>query len=237
MRLAAFFRTRSTQIPATWVAATLWCTLIAGIYWYYHTQDVSLRELLFALFTFFSTDPRAPLLYIIVYTLQPFAFMPSTVFTILAGSIFGFWPALVYTLIGANLSATAVYWTGRALAQPAPGLMARLGTWISALQEKTFTTVLFLRLAYSPFDVVNFVSGILKLRYTSFTLATLLGATPGLATITSLGTAIDLDTFLTHGITTSAINPTMLLLSLGLFIGSLGIAEGVRRLQPRRLGP
>jgi uncharacterized membrane protein YdjX (TVP38/TMEM64 family) len=232
MRLATFFRTRSLRIPATWVATALWCSFIAGAYLYYGSRGISLRDLLFELFTFFATDPRAPLLYILVYMLQPFAFMPSTVFTILAGSIFGFWPALLYTIIGANLSATAVYWTGRALAQPTPGLVARLGTWISALRQSPFLTILFLRLAYFPFDVINITAGILKLRYWPFTIATALGAAPGLASITSLGTAIDLTTFLEKGITTNAINPQMLLLSLGLFVASIGVAEMARRLQP-----
>lgn len=233
MRLAAFFRTRSFRIPATWVAAGLWCALIAAAYLYYGSRGLTLRELLFELFTFFATDPRAPILYIVVYVLQPFAFMPSTVFTVLAGSIFGFWPALIYTLIGANLSATAVYWTGRALAQPTPGLVARLGSWTQALRQTPFLTVLFLRLAYFPFDVVNFSSGILKLRYWPFTIATALGSIPGIATITSLGTALDLETFVREGITTKAINPQLLLLSLGLFLISVAIAELARRLQQR----
>lgn len=233
MRLASFFRTRSLRIPATWVAAALWCTLIAAVYLYYGSRGLSLRDLLFELFTFFATDPRAPLLYILVYILQPFAFMPSTVFTILAGSIFGFWPALIYTLIGANLSATAVYWTGRALAQPTPGLVARLGSWINALRQSPFLTVLFMRLAYFPFDVVNFASGILRLRYWPFTIATALGSIPGIATLTTVGTALDLSTFLTDGVTTSAINPHLLLLSLGLFVLSILIAEVARRVQLR----
>lgn len=233
MRLASFFRTRSLRIPATWVAAALWCTLIASAYLYYGSRGLSLNDLLFELFTFFATDPRAPLLYILVYVLQPFAFMPSAVFTILAGSIFGFWPAFIYTIIGANLSATAVYWTGRALAQPAPGLVARLGSWTHALRQAPFLTVLFMRLAYFPFDVVNFASGILRLRYWPFALATLLGSIPGIATLTTVGTALDLSTVLTDGVSTSAINPHLLLLSLGLFVLSILIAEVARRVQQR----
>lgn len=233
MRLMAYFRTKTRQIPAIWVAACLWCVVIATGYLYYGSRGLSVREVLFELFTFLQTDPRAPLLYILAYTLQPFAFMPSAVFTLLAGSIFGFWPAVLYTVIGANASATAVYWTGRALAQPTPGLVARLGNWINALRQTPFLTILFLRLAYFPFDVINFTSGILKLRYWPFTLATLLGSIPGLATITSLGTALDLETFLREGFTIKAINPNLLLISLGLFIVSVAIAEGVRRLQQR----
>jgi len=237
MRLATFFRTRSLRIPTTWVAAALWCTLIATAYLYYGSRGLSVRELLFELFTFFATDPRAPLLYILVYMLQPFAFMPSFVFTILAGSIFGFWPAFIYTIIGANLSATAVYWTGRALAQPTPGLIAGLGNWIGALRQSPFLTILFMRLAYFPFDVVNFASGILRLRYGAFAIATALGSIPGIASITSMGTALDISTFLEKGLTTSAINPHMLLLSLGLFLLSVAIAEAARRLQTTSTKP
>lgn len=236
MRLFAFFKTRSRHIPATWVAASLWCAVIVVAYYYFGQRGLSLRDILFELFTFLATDPRAPLLYVIAYTLQPFAFMPSTVFTILAGSIFGFWPALLYTLIGANASATAVYWTGRALSAPTPGLVARLGAWITPLQRVPFLTVLFMRLAYFPFDVVNIVSGIIKLRYAPFVLGTAIGSIPGIATITAFGTSLNLTTFLEEGITTSAVNIHTLFISLGLFVVSLVIAEGARRLQKERLG-
>jgi uncharacterized membrane protein YdjX (TVP38/TMEM64 family) len=229
MRLFTFFYTRTRRIPATWVAACLWCLAIAGGYYYFGERGLSLRDILFELFTFLATDPRAPLLYILAYILQPFAFMPSTVFTILAGSIFGFWPALCYTLIGANASATAVYWTGRALALPAPELINRLSAWIRSLERAPFFTILFMRLAYFPFDMVNFFSGILKLHYASFTIATALGSLPGIATLTALGTSLNLTTFLESGVSTSVIDWRLLLISLGLFVSSLVIAETVRR--------
>jgi uncharacterized membrane protein YdjX (TVP38/TMEM64 family) len=237
MRLFHFFRTNTARVPATWVAGALWCGVIALAYYHFGSRGLSLRDILYELFVFLSTDPRAPLLYILAYTLQPFAFMPSTVFTVLAGSIFGFWPALFYTLIGANTSATAVYWTGRALAAPAPGLITRLGSWITPLQRAPFLTMLFMRLAYFPFDVVNIVSGIIKLRYVPFALGTALGSVPGIATLTALGTSLDLNTFLTSGVTTAAIDLRLALLSLGLFVVSVLIAEAVRRLQKYWLAP
>lgn len=233
MRLATTFKTNRFRVPASWIAGILWCLAIAGIYYYFSAQGLHWHEILYGLFVFFSTDPRAPILYILIYTLQPFAFLPSTVFTILAGSVFGFWPALAYTLIGANFSASAVYGTGRVLAIPAPGLVDKLGSWVGPLLRSPFMTVLFMRLAYFPFDVVNFVSGILKLRYWPFVFATAIGSLPGIATITALGTSISLREFLENGISVTMVNPRLLLISLGLFLVSISIAEIVRRLQRR----
>jgi uncharacterized membrane protein YdjX (TVP38/TMEM64 family) len=233
MRLASVFKTRKFHIPATWVAGALWCLVIIGLYYYYGTRGLSMGDMLYELFVFLSTDPRAPLLYILAYTLQPFAFLPSTVFTVLAGSIFGFWPALAYTLIGANFSASAVYGTGRALARPAPGLMNQLSRWIGPLHRAPFETILFMRLAYFPFDVVNFVSGILKLRYVPFVIATAVGSIPGIATLTALGTAVSLDSIIENGISFSMIDLRLIGVSVVLFIVSVAIAEGVRRFQQR----
>jgi uncharacterized membrane protein YdjX (TVP38/TMEM64 family) len=236
MRLIAFFKTRTRTIPATWVAGGLWCLTIIILYWFFTERGLSLRGVLFELFQFFTTNPWAPLLYMLVYTLQPFAFLPSTVFTILAGSIFGFWPALIYTVIGANLSASAVYWTGRGLGKPVPGLVNRVSHWIEGLLRAPFLTILFMRLAYFPFDVVNFVSGLLRLRYLPFVGATALGSLPGLATFTALGTSLDLATFLAEGITPTAIDIRLLVVSAGLFVLSIAIAEGARRLQRKATG-
>lgn len=231
MRLATAFKTNRHNIPTTWLAGALWCLAIAGTYYYFGKQGLGWQEMLYSLFVFLSTDPRAPLLYILAYTLQPFAFLPSTAFTILAGSIFGFWPALLYTIIGANLSASAVYGTGRALTVPTPGLVDKLGSWVGLLLRSPFMTVLFMRLAYFPFDVVNFVSGILKLRYWPFVFATALGSLPGIATITALGTSLSLSELFENGIGVDVVEPRLLLISLGLFLISVGIAETVRRLQ------
>lgn len=196
-----------------------------------------MKDMLYELFMFLSTDPRAPLLYILTYTLQPFAFLPSTIFTVLAGSIFGFWPALLYTVIGANFSASAVYGTGRALARPAPGLMNQLTRWIGPLKRAPFETILFMRLAYFPFDVVNFISGITKLRYVPFVVATAVGSLPGIATLTALGTALSLTSVVEDGISFSMIDLRLIGVSAVLFLVSIIIAEGVRRLQQRRADP
>lgn len=233
MRLATTFKTTAVRVPATWIAGVLWCLALAGTYYYFGTQGFGWREILYALFVFFSTDPRAPALYILIYTLQPFAFLPSTVFTILAGSIFGFWPAFLYTIVGANLSASVAYGTGRALATPVPGLINTFRRWVNPLVSSPFMTILFMRLAYFPFDVVNFSAGILKLRYWPFVCATAVGSLPGIATLTTLGTAVSLEEFIARGINSQVVSPHLLLVSLGLFLSTVMVAELVRRLHAR----
>lgn len=230
MRLFTSIATSVFRIPATWIAGILWCLAIAGTYYYFGTRGLGWQEMLYELFVFFSSDPRAPVIYIIAYALQPFAFLPSTVFTILAGSIFGFWPAFIYTIIGANLSASVAYSTGRILATPVPGLINKLRRWVKPLVRSPFVTILFMRLAYFPFDVVNFTAGILKLRYWPFVFGTAIGSLPGIATLTTLGTALSLDEFITHGVSSQIVTPHILLRSLGLFLITVLIAELVRRL-------
>lgn len=224
-----------TNIPAVWVVVSVWMFIIVAVYGYLVAHDITLKDTLLALFTFLSTNSWAPLIYIVIYTLQPFAFLPSTVFTLLAGSIFGFWPGIFYTLIGANLSAAAVYITGRFLARPLPEESHRMARWIRPLRTQTFETVLFMRLVYVPFDVVNILSGILKLRFLPFILGTAIGIIPGMATITSLGTSVNLQDFFERGISLGAIDGMALVYSALLFVVSITIANFVRKRHDRKL--
>lgn len=236
MQKPFFARTleKITHIPAIWAITGVWLLILASIYIYQTAHGISLPDMLLSLFVFFEENPSAPLLYIVVYTLQPFAFLPSTIFTVVAGSIFGFWPALIYTLIGANLSATAVYITGRLLARPLPEIPQRFARFVQPLRKQPFETILFMRLAYFPFDVVNMVCGILKLRYMPFVVATAIGTVPGIATLTSLGTSISFRDLLTNGVSLSAINPLSLLYAAILFVISVVLARVFKTWQARR---
>jgi len=210
----------------------LWTLCAGALYLIARYYNYSIFDIVVLIMRFFETNPWSPLLYIFVYTLQPFAFMPSTIFTILAGAIFGFWPAFLYTAIGANLSASVVYATGRLLAYP-NSYPRSLTRWVTPLHTRPFYTLLFLRLAYFPFDVTNISAGLLKIAYRPFVAATFIGAIPAIATLTAFGASFDLDTFLAKGSFAAAINPLSLFISATLFVGTIAIVEIVRRWQRR----
>ncbi len=208
-------------------AALTWLAVIGALYFIAYRSGLTLVELFESISDFLSTHTLAPLLYIALYLIQPYLFLPSTIFTILAGALFGFWLGYFYTLIGAMLSAALVYWTGRYLTvNELPGFITRFAL---PLHREPFLTMLFMRLAYFPFDVVNLSAGLLKMRVRPFMAATALGILPGVATLTALGAAIDVPTLLRDGFTMSAINPYSLVASVVLFLITLVVTLVVRR--------
>jgi uncharacterized membrane protein YdjX (TVP38/TMEM64 family) len=108
--------------------------------------------------------------------------------------LFGPWYGLLYTLIGENISANISFIVGRYLMSDLEGyvheknqLFSRI---ITQIQGKGFLAVLFMRLAYLPFDLVGYSSGIFKLNQKDFALGTLLGTIPGLMAYTFLGSSL-----------------------------------------------
>ncbi len=59
------------------------------------------------------------------------------------------------------------------------------------MRDNSFETVLIMRLLFLPYDLVNYASGILRLRWLPFLLATALGSLPGTVSFVLLGASID----------------------------------------------
>jgi uncharacterized membrane protein YdjX (TVP38/TMEM64 family) len=86
-----------------------------------------------------------------------------------------------------------------------------------------------MRLFYVPFDFTNYGSGILKINWRSYFTATLIGIMPGVTTFVALGAALDLQEFSANGLTFDAFDPRFLLLSVIIFVVSLGLSRFLKR--------
>ncbi|MFQ5561632.1 MAG: TVP38/TMEM64 family protein, partial [Nitrospinota bacterium] len=71
--------------------------------------------------------------------------------------------------------------------------MAFFSRWRERLNENSFMGVLFMRLVYLPFDLVNYGCGALGIRWKAYTLATFIGILPGLVTFVSIGASLQVD--------------------------------------------
>ena len=91
-------------------------------------------------------------------------------------------------MIGENLSASVAYLTGRFFGTHIPELRK---SPIVLDNEKTFSSILFTRLAFFPFDLVNYLSGFLRLPWIPFALATLTGIIPGALVFIIAGASIE----------------------------------------------
>lgn len=216
------------------VAAAIWLTL-AGSFLAYSlitgsTPTETLQDGVDLLRT-----PFGPLLYILIYTLRPLAFFSAIVVTLLGGAIWGPLWGMIFVVIGSNMSATLAYGFGRAFGQgllpegeqgAQGGIVSRYAT---RLRANAFSTILVMRLIYLPYDLVNYLSGFLRVPYRPFILASILGSLPGTLTFVLAGASLDIDDIFAGNFSLSAINPWTLALSAVLFVAGIVISRLLKR--------
>lgn len=211
-------------------AGTFWLLLFAAAAYYLLSNDLTPREALRQLVTFMRDNPAAPLVYIGLYVLRPLVFFPATLLSLAGGALFGAFFGVLYVIIGSNLGATLAYGLGYLFGQgalagssPDPSTSSMLSRFTGRLRTYSFETVLVMRFLYLPYDLVNYLSGFLRINYLSFIVATILGALPGTLWITLLGASTGLSA------ETEGFNPWVLVASALLFVVSLAISRYVRK--------
>lgn len=123
-----------------------------------------------------------PLLFVLAYAFQPLVFFPTFLMSIVAGILYGPVLGMAYSIVGANAAASISYGVGRALGAETLGHLLnhpRIANNVERLRSNTFETILILGLLHAPFDLMNFVSGMLRLRWRQFALATAIAIVPG----------------------------------------------------------
>ena len=210
--------------PKIFIAA-LWLWGLYELYTYQQSFGLTASELSLQLFTVITTSAWAPLLYILAYTIRPVTFFPGTALTILSGVFFGLW-GILYTMIGANLSATLAYFIGRFFSKKNTGATTSVfGRWVELCQKNPFLSILTMRLTFFPFDVVNYGAGLLKLPYLQYISATILGTILGIVTFVAIGASLSVEEFAKNGISVDAIDSTFIILSAAIFLTSLGVSK------------
>ncbi len=177
------------------VAAGVWIALLGAALLWAYTQDLSIREITQLIYDYVVDNPLAPVVYIVIYALRPLTFFPAMWLTIAGGSLFGFMPGLIYALIGENLSANTAYALARFFRTEGAGEASevkRLGVFRRLLAEQAFPTVLILRAAYLPFDLVNYACGLLRVPWWPYMSGSLIGMLPPMITFVSFGATVNL---------------------------------------------
>jgi uncharacterized membrane protein YdjX (TVP38/TMEM64 family) len=174
-----------------------------------------------------------------VFLLRPIVLFPASVITIMGGVLFGPWIGVPLVILAANTSAMIAFGIGRLLGR-APGIDAGdensesgnrssfVRRWSQRLREKSFETVFVMRLIFLPYDLVNYLCGALRIKWTSFLLATALGSIPGTISFVLLGASLErIDMGL------GGVNPFAVVAGAVIFIVSIFISRRVKqRYQP-----
>ena len=195
--------------------------------------DMSTQDFLLMLHRFITTTAWGPLVYIVAYALRPILFFPATLLTLLSGFLFGLPLGILYTVIGENASANIAYGIGKFFGEGISFERSVLGSWIDALKNRPFMSVLFMRLFYVPFDVTNYGSGILGVPWKAYAFATAIGIIPGVSVFVALGASIPSVAVLGTG--SFSLDGGYLLFSAAVFIVSLILAPLWYRWHQRQL--
>lgn len=194
---------------------TLWGTVVCLAIYIYFSRESSLTGMVETLQSFIrQSGVWGPLMYVTAYAFRSLIFFPASILTITAGILFGPWLGILLTVIGENISANISFVVGRYFTAD---LLKYLNTKIRLvprltckIQDNGFLSVLIMRLAFLPFDLVGYSSGMCNVKQKDFALATLIGTIPGLLTFVFLGGSlldfrylIPAAAFLTFGLTVS----------------------------------
>lgn len=123
----------------------------------------------------------APVVYMMIYAVGVCLFVPGTLLTGLGAAIFGAYWGFLYVWIGAMMGAGAAFFIGRTLGRDfAASLVGdKLKKYDDAIERNGFATVLYLRLVYFPFTLMNFGMGLTKVRFWDYVAGTGLGIIVG----------------------------------------------------------
>jgi len=137
----------------------------------------------------------APIIYIILFTLLPIVFFPVAVLALAAGLLFGFWEGTFYTMIGAIMNSSLMFFMAKVLARQS--VMSFLHKHLSAERSKLllevdpqrgFWFIFTLRLIpLVPYNLINYGAGLTAIRFRDYTTATALGILPGTLVFLNIG--------------------------------------------------
>lgn len=121
---------------------------------------------------------RGPVVFVLGYALAAVAFIPGSILTIAAGAIFGLARGTALAFGGAVLGATAAFLVSRYLARPMVERRfqadPRVRSIDRAVEERGLRLVFLLRLSpVLPFNALNYVLGITRVRLRDYVLGSL----------------------------------------------------------------
>lgn len=215
--------------------ATVWIAAIVAWQVYQSSTDLSTTETAQQFIDTVGGAWWGVFAYVLVYLARPIVLFPASVLTVVGGILFGPVVGVAVVVVAANASAMIAYGVGRLLGRapgvpdttPTPDEASLARRWSDRMRDNSFETVLIMRLLFLPYDLVNYLSGVLRLRWLPFLLATALGSLPGTVSFVLLGASLDR---VDEGL--GGVDAATLVASIVIFAGSVLIARVLRRRQP-----
>lgn len=217
-------------------AAVAWACLVAGVAAWAAASGTSPAEAATALVDAIQGSAWGAAAFVAVYLARPLIFFSAAVLTVAGGFLFGAVAGLALVLLASNGSALVAYGVARWLGGGRPDDPAdarRLARWTRRLRERSFETVIVMRLLFLPYDLVSYLAGAARIHPLAFLAGTAIGAAP--ATVAFVLAGASLESF--DGGVPSVDAPVLVASGILLVVG-VGAAEVLRRREAARVdGP
>ncbi len=174
--------------------ASLWVAIIAGYQVWAWRSGLGPAESVRRLVDALQGSVWGVAIYAGVYILRPLVLFSATVLTVAGGFLFGPWLGLAVVIVASNASAMVAYVIGRWFGTGAPTVgpeTGRLGRYAQRMRDRSFETVLVLRLLLLPYDVVSYLAGFLRIGALAFLAGTAVGSLPGTIAFVLFGASIE----------------------------------------------
>lgn len=154
--------------------------------WYQYITPKSIQKFVLSFGIF------APIVFILLFSLTPFAPFFSAVLALASGLIFGFFYGSILIMIGATCSSTVGFYLARHfggwLKNRSKKQSKQLGILERSFDKNGFVIIFILRLLpIAPFDLISYAAGFSRIAYKHYIIATFLGMFPGVLIYANIG--------------------------------------------------
>jgi uncharacterized membrane protein YdjX (TVP38/TMEM64 family) len=135
----------------------------------------------------------SPLIYIGIYTVKPIIFFPSSALSIAGGLAFGFIKGTIFIMIGAAGAAVVAYFLASIFSERFGDrdFGERAEKIKQKLRDAGFLYVFVMRvLPVFNYDLVSYVSGLTRVKFKHYMVASVVGVLPGTMTYALVGASI-----------------------------------------------
>lgn len=124
----------------------------------------------------------AQVIFLIIYSLKPvLIIIPTSILTIMAGSIFGPWETFILSMLGCFFSGSLAFIIAKKIGKPFVDrlLKGKVISLNNKVEAQGFFIVLIMRLSnVFAYDPLSYAIGLTKIKYKHFILATMIGVAP-----------------------------------------------------------
>lgn len=184
----------SRDARARLIVAGTWLALIGGAAAWAATSGRGPAEAATDLVDAIQGSAWGPLAFVAVYLVRPLIFFSAAVLTVAGGFLFGPVGGVVLVVIAANGSAMVAYGLARWLGGERfadPEATGRLTRWTRRLRDRSFETVIVMRLVYLPYDLVSYLAGALRIHPAAFLAGTAIGSAPATVAFVLFGASLE----------------------------------------------